>query len=309
MSKEIRVRVASGKDVHTARFTRTTLIPTFVIDLFTRDGRNVNPLLWHLFSEDSKTVKAAVDKIGRMKVEKAVPLLHGLLSPTRDAALRKAAVKALVEIGRSDSAFALLEAFRNDEDVLVKRTIAELMGRFGITLGDEQIPLEKVPDAVIPEKLRQAVPSEDGRAAISYKQLIAFFLMQAVENTLADKFVRDYSINSLKELNAVEAVPSLIKIMLNSSEDVGLRENSVATLADLKAPQAGAACLQFLQQNTTAGESELLFVAEALKSLGTNEQLGGITALIERFGETSSVGSALMEARNEINSRELFQVG
>lgn len=307
MSKEIRVRIASGGNVQLKRITRHSLAPSFFANFFTRQGRETNKLLWALFSDDEKIVKDAVVQLGEARAKKAVPLLHGLLSPTRDAALRAAAVKALVKIGRRDSAFALLEAFCNDEDVLVKRKIAELMGEFGKALGEEKIPLKQVPDAVIPETLRRATPAE-GQDTLSYREFIAFFLMQAVENKKEDKFVRSYSTRSLAELNAVEAAPLLIKIMLGSSEDVGLRVESVATLADFKASQAGAACLQFLQQNRTADESELLFIAEALKSLGTNEQLKGIEELIQQYSATSSVVSALMEARKEIISRELFRV-
>ncbi len=312
MGRTIAVRERRGENVAVKPVGRASLAGVFFRNFFTGNGREDSRNLWGLFSEDKEIVKRSVVRLGERRVERAVPLLHGMFVSETDASAREKVVEALVSIGRRDSALVLLTCFVSEGDVLVRRKIAESLGDFGEKLGETEVTLRKARDAGVPEALMAKAAAEagasdgDARATLTYKRVIASFLRGVAGNKEDDAFVRLYSINSIGKLKDSEATPLLIGVCLDENEDMRRRAAAVNALKRIGDARAGREFIAYLRSTRKASQDKLVVVARMLAVVATEADVEGITNLLASF-ESTEVGRVLTDALKAIEARRVSE--
>jgi len=243
----------------------------------------------NLESPNPRIRSQAAEDLGKLGAQEAVPVLVECLQQDVNTYVRSSTAEALGWIGDSGAIFPLMDALRDscsfvrrasaialgqmqakqaqgallrvldDSNFYVRRASINAIGKLGIPdLGAQLVPFLETPDPRIRRTTIIALRRLGTSGAVP--QMMAMLERYLIEPNQRDLPVVKTLVVALGEMEAVEAVPALIRVLRGY---VGVRSLTAKALGRIGDPQAAVALIEALRDDKSRN-----LQLTALKSLG-----------------------------------------
>jgi HEAT repeat protein len=213
----------------------------------------------------SPTARGAVDVLGKIGSEQAVPALVEALG-SEDMGLRLLAAKALGKIGSQDAIPDLRQALQ-DEHKAVRRAAASALGGIGAEEAVESL-VEVLRDGSNDRRVRESAARALGQ--IGSEKAISDLL----EVLLRDKerYVRMSAARALGKVGSEKAVPELLQSLCGIDNGRWVRESAARALGEIGS-EKGVQALREALRNRENGGCVRESAAEALGKIGSEDAI------------------------------------
>ena len=226
--------------------------------------KSFDELLSDLRTSNSEKVRYnAARVLGEMGDSKAVEPLIDVLKHDKNGSVRLYAARALGELGDSAATVHLIESLREDRNVDVRVRAARALGRLG-----GAIVVEPLVESLNDENPQVCITATD--ALIEIGDVATDALIASLDHEKVN--VRIYAVTSLGKLNDTKAVPALIDVMKNRSENELVRAGAAAALGVLRDPRALMPLRELIMEAEELGELEDTALKSFKKIMAANWQ-------------------------------------